>query len=404
VLTSLWSLAVAVIGARRLDTASFGRLALLLSAQVVVSTVMTSAIGQTAVRLTAELRERDQERLNRVVTMLGVISTALSVLVMVVFLAGGSLTHDAALGPGAPRDAILGAGIVLLAAGVSALQQGLLSGWGFFDAVAYINAARLAVGGVMLLLGPPTLSGAVTALAAGAAAGMALGEWLWRTRCAGLRRVPRVEWSRELAVLWTFAVPSWLTGALFVVSAWLGNVLVSHQANGLPEVGVFNAASQWGRSLLLFVPNAVASPLLVTMSALWGRGDLPSLAKVTRKATVACILATVVPCAMVYGLGSFLLGWYGPAYARALPVLHILLLSTTVASITIVTNAALTAAGRVWTVAGLTAVWAVIFLIMLLVAPTTGAIGLALAYLAGYIVQVAVTAPHLVRVLRPAAA
>jgi O-antigen/teichoic acid export membrane protein len=404
VLTALWSLAIAVIAARRLDTTAFGRLALLLSAQVVVSTVMTSAIGQTAVRMTAELRGHDRERLRRVGAMLSAVSAGLSLFLSVLFLVGGSVAHAAVLGPDAPVDAIWGATVVLLCAGVSALQQGLLVGSGAFHAVAATNAVRLLVGVVVLVLGPPTLTGAVTAVAAGAGAGLGSGEWLWRRKHRGpAARVPWRDWSRELPVLWSFGVPSSLTGALFVSSAWLGNILTAGKPGGLAELGLFNAASQWGRSLLLFVPNAAAAPLLVTMAGQWGRRDLAGLVRVTRRGVIVCLAATLGACAIVYLLGHLLLGWYGPTYARALPVLHILLLSTSVASVTVVTNATLTASGRIWTVAAITALWAAVFLGTLAVEPARGAVGLATAYLVAYVVQVAVTIPPLVRALRPTA-
>lgn len=401
VLTALWSLTIAIIAARRLDTASFGRLALLLSAQTVISTVMTSAIGQTAIRLTAELRETDRDRLNRVVAMLTAISLALSVLLGLGFLIGGAGIHSTVLGPDAPRDAVLAGALVLSAAGIAALQQGLLGGWGSFDAVAKINAARLAVGIGLLLSLPPTLGSAVGAVAGGAIAGLLVGEVLWRQRRRHhITGVPYRTWIQELSVLWSFAVPSWLTGAFFVLSAWVGNVLTSHQVNGLAEVGRFNAASQWGRSLLLFVPNAVVAPILVTMAALYGKGDRAGLARVTRRGLSACLAATIVPCLIVYLLGPLLLRWYGPAYAQSLPVLYVLLVSTSVASATIIANAALTAADRMWTVAAITGAWAVVFVVTLLLEPNGGALGLAHAYLAGYIVQVLVSIGPTWRVLR----
>lgn len=405
VLAALWSLAIAVLAARRLDTGTFGRLSLLLSAQMVLATFMASAIGQTAARLTAELRHRELPRLRRVTALLTLISTGFSCAVALLYLGGGSVVHAAALGPHAAGPAVLGAALVLLCAGLAALQQGLLTGYGAFRALALSNGVRAVVGVAVLVLGPPTLANAVLAVGAGAVAGLAVGEWAWiRVHRGDLAHLPWGEWRREVRVLWSFAVPSWLTGTLFVVAAWLGNILTARQAGGLAEVGLFNAAGQWGRSLVLFVPNAIVAPLLVTMAGHVGKGDLAAVSRVARQGLALSLATTLAPCAVVYLLDSRLLSLYGPAYARALPVLHLLLLSTAVASLTVVTNATLFAVGRIWTVATLTAFWAATFLVTLLVAPAGGARGLAVAYLAGYVVQVAATVPQLRRVLRVAPA
>ncbi|HEY2806499.1 MAG TPA: oligosaccharide flippase family protein [Gemmatimonadales bacterium] len=400
-LTALWSLTMSILAARRLETPVFGRLALLLSVQVVLNTIMNSALGQTAVRMTAELREQNPARLRTVAAMLWVVTGGLTVACTVVFLLGGPAAHAAVLGPLPPQSAILAAGAVLLCTGLIALQQGFLAGFGAFGAVAGANAVRLAVGVTVLLLAPPTLAGAVTALAAGMLAGLLAGAVLWtRAHRGALKDLPWTQWVTEIRLLWTFAVPSWLTGALFVIAAWLGNLIIANGAGGFSEVGYFNAASQWGRSLLLFVPNAIAAPLLVAMSALWGRQDTAGLGRLAKRGLLFCFATTAAPCILVYLLDSFLLTRYGVAYLHALPILHILLISTTVASFTIVANVALTASGRMWTIAGITGLWAVAFLAMLEPESHRTGVGLAHAYLVAYAIQTIVTIPFLGAAMR----
>lgn len=403
-LAALFSLSIAVVAARRLDKPSFGRLSLLLSAQMVLTTFMAGAVGQTAARMTAELRERDVPRLRRVTALLVAVGIALSVTVALLCLLGGPAAHAAVLGPGAPADTIAAAALVLLFAGLIALQQGLLTGYAAFRELAVSNGVRTVAGVGALLALAATLPAAVFAVAIAGAAGFAASAWLWRRVHRGeLSSLPWDEWREEAGILWTFAVPSWLTGALFVIAAWLGNILTANQAGGLAEVGSFNAASQWGRSLLLFVPNAIVAPLLVRMASHLGRGDHAGVTRVARQGVAISLVTTLAPCALVYLFGMRLLGLYGRGYLNALPVLHILLISSAVASLTVVANATLYALGRIWTVAALTACWTAAFLVTLVLRPADGAHGLAVAYLVAYVVQVIATVPQVRHVLRAGA-
>lgn len=392
VLSALWSLVIALLAARRMASDDFGRLALLLSATVVWSTMVASAMGQTGTRLFAEFRQRDPARLRPVVAMLTAATTAVSLGAALVFLLGGRHTLGLVLGEGAPGDSLFLVAWVLFGTGIGAFQQGLLAGAGDFPGIASVHALRLLVGAGSILLLPATLNGAVAALAFSTLAGVILAQWHWtRLHPEPTIMLPRAQWWPETPLLWSFALPSWLAGTMFVVAAWAGNVLLSHQQDGLVQVGWFGAASQWGRSLLLFAPAAFTAPLLVSMSAAWGSSSPGEVRRITRQGTLWCTAAALPAALLVLLLAPALMRLYGPEFSPAVPVVRILLVSTAIAAATLVPNLALTAAGKLWPVAWVTAVWAAVFVGAAAMWVSDGAVGLARAYVLAYAAQCGLT-------------
>jgi O-antigen/teichoic acid export membrane protein len=105
------------------------------------------------------------------------------------------------------------------------------------------------------------LMGAVVALVAGNALACLLYEIAVRRECR--RSNIKFEFRRnrsEWGILWTFAVPAFMSSAMYTPVVWAGNVALAHQSNGLSELGLFNAANQW-RIAMMFLPGVAGQQL-----------------------------------------------------------------------------------------------------------------------------------------------
>lgn len=394
VVASLTVVAASMLAARLLPGESFGRLTLLLSGQMVLTTLVASSLGQLGAKTAAEAIGRDEARLLRVRRLLHALVRGMGLLLVVAGMVAPPALTEALLGRGADPALLRLAVPALVTASVGALQQGLLTGAGAFRELAVVNVVRclLTLASLLLLVPRAHEAGAVAAFGVAGLGAWGLAAVLLRRRLGPLSGGGAGgAWREDLALLTGFALPSWLSGALFVLGAWLGNLLLSRRADGLAEVGLFGVALQLGRSFLLFVPNALSAPFLVETAGALARGE-PTIGLLRRSLTWI-VGSALLPALVVAAAGGMLLRLYGQAFEAAQSVLMILLASTVLAALTLGANTALLAAGRAWVVAGVTLVWVLAFLGVVLAQPHLDARGLAWGYLAGYVAQLAATLP-----------
>lgn len=402
-LASLNALLSTFIAGHWLGPELFGRLALLLSAQTVVTTFIASSLGQVATKFTAELHDSNPERLRAISRLLRHIAQLISAILIIAGLLAPRSLNEALFGLDSSATLTRLAIPTVLFASLLALQQGHIAGRGAFRKLAKINVVRFVMSIALLAWLTPKygLSGALVGLGASAAVAWMVGEFQlhgwWLPRATEVSLSAAFE---ETSVLTDFALPSWLSGALFAVAAWFGNFLISRSPNGLAQVGIFAAASQLGRSLLLFVPHALAPPFLVEMAAAIGRGDLHAVRSLfTRSLGLMVGIALIAACTV--GLfGRVLLGAYGPSFVAGYPALLIVLTATLFSVSTLSMNTTLVALNRVWLVTALTGLWVVVFATAITVWHVHTAIGLAIAYMFGYAAQFLTEGPTALYTLR----
>lgn len=401
VLGSLSVVATAILAARWLGSDVFGRFALLLSAQVVLVTFVSSSVGQIATKLVAELQHTDPVRLGVVIATLSDATWFAMITIAAALLLFPAAFSGTIFGPDSDASLVRLVVPCLVFAALAALQQGLLQGFGAFDSLIFINGLRLLSGLAALALLTPRwgLAGAIISVGIAASVTWLASAWVLH-RLPVARRASGAH--REWSILTKLALPSWLSGMAFVLAAWAGNLVLSRQPNGLVAVGLFAAASQLGRSVLLFLPGALTAPFLAEMSAAMGRGDLPRVRHLFGRSVMLTSGSALGPAIVVAFFGPSLLLLYGAEFVLAHKTLLVILASTVLAALTLSVNTSLLAQGRAWTIVNVTVIWMLVFLATLWLLPIGGALGLAFAYLFAYGLQVVVTIPLLGQAMRPA--
>jgi O-antigen/teichoic acid export membrane protein len=229
------------------------------------------------------------------------------------------------------------------------------------------------------------LPGAVAALAIASlvAAVVAHGVVRWACRRRGIALTFRGVHS-EYAVLGTSAFVTGSSLTLAVVT-WALNVSLAHQANGLAELAVFNAADRW-RTAILFLPGLVAQvslPLFAHTYAQTAGGESRRLLIGTCSVSLA---AAAIPAVIVAVLSPILMAGYGPAFVQGRPVLILLAVTCVPASLSMVGAYGLWAAGKTGTMLAIDVARAAITLGACLVQASFGAYDVAVATLLGYLV------------------
>jgi O-antigen/teichoic acid export membrane protein len=197
-----------------------------------------------------------------------------------------------------------------------------------------------------------------------------------------------------------FGLPGALSSLTAAPALWLVQAAIVRQPDGLVQLGAYLVASNLMTAVLLLpnVINSVGNPLLNERR---GADDAPGFADLFRdnaRMTVIAVFAGLV----IVGLGGpLLLELFGRGFRASYPVLLTLLAATVPESLTIALNQLLQARAKMWHALllinlprdGLMPVLAAVL------APAFGALGGALAYLAGRMVALGCMLA-LVRVLR----
>jgi O-antigen/teichoic acid export membrane protein len=392
------TLAASVITARLLGRERFGEFGMIQSTVGMFGILAGMGLGLTATKYVAELRARDPARAGRIValgTAVALITATVAAAALFVaapWLAANTL-NAAQLSP----ELRIAAGLLFLNA-LSGTQTGILAGFEAFRAIARVSLARGVVTfpltvSFVLLWG---LRGAVTSLATAAIVGLVLNHVAIHAACRdnGVPVCWRNLWAERL-VLWKFSLPAFLSGAMTSPAVWAANSILVNQRGGYAEMGVFSAANQW-RMAVAFLPALLAQPVLSMLSNL-ATTDARSFGKLLRANLYLNVGLSVSIAAPVILFAARIMNAYGRDFSSGAWVLILLAGATAISSVVSVMAQAMASLDRVWWGFALNSAWALALLASAaLLAPRYGAVGLAGAYLASYLVH-AVTVSIYVR-------
>jgi len=167
---------------------------------------------------------------------------------------------------------------------------------------------------------------------------------------------------------------------------WLANTILVNQRGGYDEMGMLNAANQWGTAAM-FLPGIllqVALPLLST-SADQSEGDstFTRVFESTQNVTVALVFPLMT---LIMFLSDVIVRLYGESFASGGPVVVAVAFTVAIMAVGAATGPLIQAKGRMWLGFGINVSWGVITLLFVwLTAQRGGALsidyGIALGHL-----------------------
>jgi O-antigen/teichoic acid export membrane protein len=195
---------------------------------------------------------------------------------------------------------------------------------------------------------------------------------------------------QERRVLWTLAIPALLSGIMVAPVVWVTNAILVNSAGGYGEMGLFNAANQW-RTILMYIPTIVLTPLLPIMTQLHATGQYQQLRRVLVR-TVGLSVGAVGCLALGFSLfARQIMHLYGSGFEAGTDVFYLIMIVSILLSAGMVVGGLLSSTGAMWTGFLFNSVWAAAMIGTALVAvPRHGAFGLALAYAISYTIHTAI--------------
>jgi O-antigen/teichoic acid export membrane protein len=171
---------------------------------------------------------------------------------------------------------------------------------------------------------------------------------------------------------------------------WVTNAILVNSPGGYGEMGLFNAANQW-RTILMYVPTIVLTPLLPIMTQLHASHQYQQLRHVLIR-TLGLSVGVVGCLALGFSLfARQIMALYGNGFASGTNVFYLIMIVSLLLSAGVVVGGLLSSTGAMWTGFLFNSVWAVTMIGIARVAiPRQGALGLALAYAFSYLIHTAI--------------
>lgn len=382
-----------IVLARTLGKVGFGQYGILQSTIVMFSVFAGLSMGYVASQQVAESIVDDRERTGRVIALSLVVATVTGTIVALALIVWARPFSRYFLGGEELAGALRIASPILLFAAVTGVQRGVLSGLEQFRTQNLLMTGT-AVITVLMTVGGAWLGGlswAVGGWVVGTAGSLALLSRVY-VRALARASVPlHLTWTaRETRVVWRLAIPALLNALMVAPVVWTANAILVNAPGGYGEMAVFNAANQW-RTMLMYVPGIVLTPLLPIMTQLHTTGQSLRLRRVLLK-TLALSVGGVGCLALILALfAGQIMRLYGTGFAAGTDIFYLIMVVSVLLAAGTVVGALLSSTGAMWTGFLFNSVWAAIMIgTTILLVPKSGALGLALAYALSYLIHTAI--------------
>jgi len=376
-----------ILVARMLGKEGFGELGIIQNTVGMFGTFAGFGMGLTATKYIAEFKIKDPAKAGRIMSLsdlVAIITGGIISIALVVFAPW--LAKNTLAAPHLSRYLQLSGGLLFLSA-LNGAQTGALAGFEAFKTIAQVSlwsgitAFPLMVGGVYIA----GLEGAVWGLLASMGINWLLNHIALRTEA----RKAKIPFSyqgcmQEWKVVWTFSLPSVLTGAMVGPVNWACSAMLVNQPNGYAEMGIFNAANQW-YAMLLFLPSLLGNIVLPVLSERLGQNDTKQSLK-TLILVIKINALLVMPFVLLASIASpYIMSLYGESFRSGWSTLIVVLLTSGLLAIQTPVGQIIIASDRMWLGFAMNTGWALVFIAGTLLLIDTGSMGLATARMLSYI-------------------
>jgi O-antigen/teichoic acid export membrane protein len=384
------ALVAAVFVARMLGKSIYGELGMVRSTVGLFGAFAGFGLGLTATKHVAEFRRSDPERAGRIIGLSGLVAVgtgglmALALLLFAPYLA----THTIA----APHLAgVLRIGALILFLGaLNGAQCGALSGFEAFRTLARVNTLVGLISCPLLVCGVwfGGLTGVIWATVIGLGVSWLLNHLALREEARKHGVHPTLKHcGREWPILWKFSLPAVLSVVMLGPVTWACGALLVNRPGGYGEMGIYSVANQW-YAMILFLPGLLGSVVLPVLSDQHGQGGQQQSIRKTLSLAIKTNLVVVLPLVVVGAIASpYIMRLYGAGFGSGWPTLVVVLATAGLLACQLPVGQVITASGRMWIGFAMNTGWALAFLGGTFLLVRYGAVGLATARGASYVLH-----------------
>lgn len=387
VVSSGVTLLMLMLVARLLGKESYGQFVVIQSTLGMVGVFAGFGIGGAATRYAAELRLRDTTRLGHILTLAERAILGFGLIASVGLVLGSGWMASHVLNAPSLSVPLALAAIAVFFTALDSYQKSVLIGFEAMRAFAIGTVTGAIIGFPIMLLAASHygLMGVAVAMVVNAflQAGISRYQMTRELRKFGVKRNAEGCLS-EWPILWHFALPALLAGAMVGPAHWAAQALLANTPNGYAELAVLGIAMQW-YNIIMFVPGTAGRVVLPILTAHVTDNDYGNSRKILLY-SIGANAIIVVPLAVIIGLVSpYIMSLYGKNFENDYIPLIIAVFTAALSAIQAPIGNLLAASSRMWLGALMNAGWAVVYISFAYLLVGKGATGIIVALTAGYI-------------------
>lgn len=387
VVSSSVTLLMLMLVARLLGKEVYGQFVVIQSTLSMVGVFAGFGIGAAATRYAAELRTHDTVRLGHILTLAErtILSFGLIASTGLVFAAGGMAKH------------ILNAPVLSIPLAISACavfftamdgyQKSVLIGFESMRAFAIGTVIGVIIGFPIMLLAANYfgLQGAAVAIVVNALLQASISHYQL-VRVLQTYKVHRSAKGclSEWPILWHFAFPALLSGALVGPAHWAVQAMLANTPNGYAELAILGIAMQWF-NVIMFVPGTAGRVILPILTDHVTKNDHGGSRKILLYAMGANAIVAVSMAVIVCIFSSNIMRLYGNSFEHDNVPLVVAVMTAALLAIQTPVGTLLAASSRMWLGALMNAGWAFVYVGMAYFLVNKGALGILSALAIGYV-------------------
>jgi O-antigen/teichoic acid export membrane protein len=359
-----FALLVSVLLVRLLGSRDFGAIAVIQSTVGLLGTFAGLGLGMTATKYTAELRERDTDRLGRMLAMIYCVALCAGSIMATLCALFSEAIATSALERADLAELLALSALLLILSTLDGVHLAVLAGFEAFSRVAKVT---IWTGAFTLLISGPLvytdgLRGAVLAQVIAAAFSAIASGWVANSECRS--RSVKLQFTDRLfsdwRILWRYSLPALGASLMVVPVLWVGNLILIRTPGGYSEAGIVRLVDQL-RTLLLYLPTVLLRPSFAIMANSIGSPE--KLGQTLRYCLTVSAIASFPLAIVVTGLGSPVLQFlYGEQYAGATTALAWAMLVAGIQASGMGQGNVINATGRMWLGLLINVLWGAAFL------------------------------------------
>jgi O-antigen/teichoic acid export membrane protein len=375
-----------IILARFLGKTSFGEYGIIQNTVGMFGVFAGLGLGLTATKYVAQYKFIDPAKAGKILSISMLLAMISGIIMSIILLLLAPYIATTTLNAPQLTQGLRISSLTLFFGAVSGAQTGAIYGFEAFKKISLVNIITgvLCIPITFLCVWLWSFSGAIWAGAVILMLNCVFNHFLLLGECRNncLRLKMNGCWS-EWPIVLKYSLPATMTGIMVAPVTWIVSTILVNKPNGYAELGVFNAANQW-RTVLIFIPTIIGQIITPIMSERLGIGGNSTAIKILKSSMIVSALSVIPIAAIMSFLSKWIMHQYGAAFSEGWSVLLVVLATVTLLAIQTPVANLIVASGRMWLGTFMNAGWGIVVIVSTMLLSDLGALGLALAFLIGY--------------------
>lgn len=394
-LSKMFIMIASIITSRLLGVDKNGEFGIINNTVVMFSTFATLGLGTTATKFIAELKFKEKEKCGNIISMTNMIALFTGLVMSIILFFSSEWLAIYTLNNPNVTIGLRISSILLFFNTINTVQISTLAGFEDFKGIAKLTTMQ----GILSL--PIFFS---TTLLWGVE-GLVFGYGIVALVCCILYRIVISQQLKkhniifnyssclkEYKILFQFSLPSMLSNVMVGPVTWLGNTIIINTVGGYTALGLFNAAFQW-RTAIMLIPSAIGNVILSTIISSQEDEKLEFL---NMSLSFYIVVLICIPIILFPDLIGVL---YGVQYAGSSFNVTLIFIALTCCLLAYKEGISRNLISRnlMWFGFLSNALWAISFLIFMVLLKEYGSIGISLTYFLSYLISTVIFVPFYIR-------